>query len=199
MTRIVAGAARGRRLAVPPSARPTTDRVREAMFNLLINGGRGNPVAGARVLDLFAGSGSLGLHALSLGARHVTFVEQAPMALRAIHRNLETLGVTSGEALVLRRNVLQYTKEAACRIKVELIFVDPPYESGLLQTLAEQLRHSELLQPGGLLLLEHPTGLDLDLAPLSLWKKKTFGRSTIQIYCNERDTSDGSPAAAGQD
>ncbi|MCA9787441.1 MAG: 16S rRNA (guanine(966)-N(2))-methyltransferase RsmD [Candidatus Delongbacteria bacterium] len=196
MMKVLFGRFKGRNLAVPAGldVRPTTGRMRDWVCNVLRD-----RFPGITVLDLFAGSGSLGLHALSLGARHVTFVEQAPMALRAIHRNLETLGVTSGEALVLRRNVLQYTKEAAGRIKVELIFVDPPYESGLLQTLAEQLRHSELLQPGGLLLLEHPTGLDLDLAPLSLWKKKTFGRSTIQIWCNERDTSDGSPAAAGQD
>jgi 16S rRNA (guanine966-N2)-methyltransferase len=196
MMKVLFGRFKGRNLFVPPglSVRPTTGRMRDWVCNVLRD-----RFPDMTVLDLFAGSGSLGIHALSLGARHVTFVEKDPQALKCLHRNLEHLGVTSGEALVLRRDVLHYAREAVERVKVDLVFVDPPYESGLLQSLAEQLRKGGLLQPGGLLLLEHPTGLDLDLAPLTLWKKKAFGRSTIQIYTHERDTSDGSPAAAGQD
>ncbi len=196
MMKVLFGRFKGRNLQVPAglAVRPTTGRMRDWVCNVLQD-----RFQGITVLDLFAGSGSLGIHALSLGARHVTFVEKDPLALRAVHRNLEHLGITAAEALVLRRDVLHFVRESAGRIKVELVFVDPPYESGLLQSLAEQLGKGDLLQPDGLLLLEHPTGLELDLAPLTLWKKKAFGRSTIQIYRNERDTGDGSPAAAGQD
>lgn len=196
MMKVLFGRFKGRNLSVPAglSVRPTTGRMRDWVCNVLRD-----RFEGITVLDLFAGSGSLGIHALSLGARHVTFVEKDTTALRTLHRNLEHLGITSGEALILRRDVLHFAREAGERIKVDLVFVDPPYESGLLQDLAEQLQTGRFLKPGGLLLLEHPTGLKLDLAPLTLWKTKAFGRSTIQIYTDERDPSDGPTASAGQD
>ncbi len=136
--RVIGGARRGLKLADVGDGdrtahlRPTSDRVREAIFNLLINGGygggHGNPVAGARVLDLFAGTGALGLEALSRGAAEVTFVDDGAKALALIRANVAKMRA-EGETRVLRQD--------ATRLGVNpgppygLVFVDPPYGKGL--------------------------------------------------------------------
>lgn len=107
--------------------RPTPDRVRESVFNLLLNGGYGNPVAGARVLDLFAGTGALGLEALSRGAGHVTFVESGRKAQALIAANIARCRAEEQTA-VLR---LDATKLGACALPFDLILLDPPYGSDL--------------------------------------------------------------------
>ncbi|MDQ3543378.1 MAG: 16S rRNA (guanine(966)-N(2))-methyltransferase RsmD [Actinomycetota bacterium] len=119
--RVVAGEFRGRRIAAPvtKATRPTTDRVREAVFNALSSL---DVVVGATVADLYAGSGALGLEALSRGAEHCTFVEKDRAALSAIHDNIATLGVSgrtrvvSGDALVMAKG-----------LTVDVAFADPPY------------------------------------------------------------------------
>ncbi len=118
--RVVAGHLRGRRLTAPPGrgTRPTSDRVREALFSIL------EPIGGARVLDLFAGSGALGIEALSRGALHATFVDRDARAVAAIGRNLAGLGLDS--ATVHRRDALNFLSAATGHW--DLIFVDPPYD-----------------------------------------------------------------------
>jgi len=119
--RVVAGEFRGRRIVAPTTAatRPTTDRVREAVFNALSSL---DVVVGATVADLYAGSGALGIEALSRGAEHCTFVEKDRAALTAIHDNIATLGLTgrtrvvSGDALIMSKGV-----------DVDIAFADPPY------------------------------------------------------------------------
>jgi 16S rRNA (guanine966-N2)-methyltransferase len=129
--RVVAGEFRGRRLTAPASRsiRPTTDRVREAIFNALNSVG---VVEGALVVDLFAGSGALGIEALSRGAEHCTFVESDRHALSAIHDNIATLGLT-GRTRVMSGDVLAMLP----RIDCDLAFADPPYGfTGWLDLLA---------------------------------------------------------------
>jgi 16S rRNA (guanine966-N2)-methyltransferase len=121
--RIIAGTHRGRRIAAPKGAhtRPTGDRVREALFNLV------GPVDGASVLDLYAGSGALGLEALSRGAHRCVFAETDAAACRVIRANLETLGLTGG--LVLQRDALAVLREErSAGRRHELVLLDPPYE-----------------------------------------------------------------------
>ena len=120
--RVVAGEFRGRRLTAPasPSTRPTTDRVREAIFNALDEPRR---VDGALVADLYAGSGALGIEALSRGAEHCTFVESDRHALSAIHDNIATLGLT-GRTRVMSGDVLAMVP----RIDCDVAFADPPYD-----------------------------------------------------------------------
>jgi 16S rRNA (guanine966-N2)-methyltransferase len=117
--RVVAGEFKGRRLHAPRGARtrPTADRVREALFSML------GDVSGARVLDLYAGSGALGIEALSRGAESAVFVEREQQALAALRRNLEAVGA---DAVVRRQDVLRFL--ARPEGKFDLVFCDPPYD-----------------------------------------------------------------------
>ncbi|GGF16013.1 DNA methyltransferase [Aliidongia dinghuensis] len=130
--RIVGGSLRGRPLAAPEGAavRPTSDRAREALFNILEHGrwaADGSPVAGARVLDAFAGTGALGLEALSRGAAHVTFLEQASSAFAVLKDNVTRLNA-GDRAVLLRGDATAPTRApAAC----SLVFLDPPYGKDL--------------------------------------------------------------------
>lgn len=128
--RIVAGEWRGRRLQAPAGrdTRPTTDRVREAWMSALAA-----DIPGARVLDLFAGSGALGIEALSRGAGHATFVEQAAPALRALRSNLETLGAAE-RARVLRLDAIRFAAESEAGA-FDIGFADPPYDRGFADRL----------------------------------------------------------------
>jgi 16S rRNA (guanine966-N2)-methyltransferase len=132
--RIIGGASRGLHLApvgegdAKAQLRPTSDRVREAIFNLLINGGYGNPVDGARVLDLFAGTGALGLEALSRGAATATFVDDGAVALGLIKRNIALMRAED-RTQVIRRDATKPGQNPGA--PHSLVFLDPPYGKGL--------------------------------------------------------------------
>ncbi|KGM13100.1 RsmD family RNA methyltransferase [Cellulomonas bogoriensis] len=149
MTRIVAGSAGGRSLVVPPAGtRPTSDRVREALFSRLEHLGA---VQGAHVLDLFAGSGALGLEAASRGARRVVLVDAARGAARACERNVRTLGL-HGVGVVCEKVVTYLRREPDQA--ADLVFCDPPYdmdEDGLADVLVALLPH---LAPAALVVVE---------------------------------------------
>ncbi len=129
--RIVAGKFKGARIEAPKglATRPTSDRVREALFNVLEHGSPQVDFDGARVLDLFAGSGALGLEACSRGARFCLFVEDSAEARGAIRRNVEALHLT-GATKIWRRDATRLG-EAGTLARFDLIFLDPPYGKGL--------------------------------------------------------------------
>ena len=174
--RVVAGTFKGNRLAAPPGrrTRPTADRVREAVFNLL------GPVDGARVLDLFAGSGALGIEALSRGASSAVFVERDPRAAAVLRRNLEQVGAAG---TVRRRDAVAYLRSqaAASEAPFDLVLADPPYS--FAPRLGEGL--SELLPPllarGARIVTESdrrkPLLLDLPLA-----RERTYGDTRIALH-----------------
>lgn len=125
MTRIIAGTLGGRRISVPPNGtRPTADRVREALFSRLDHA---DALRGAHVLDLFAGSGGLGIEALSRGATHATFVEANGGAARVLQANIRALGVVA-QTTVVRERVRPYLQRGGPAVKVDLVFADPPYD-----------------------------------------------------------------------
>ena len=169
--RIVAGTHGGRRITAPKGrdVRPTSDRVREALFSIL-----GDRVAGAAVLDLFAGTGALGLEALSRGAARVTFVDRDTAAVRA---NLDALGL---EAEVHRRDALAFLKSAGSAY--DLVFVDPPYrEAAVLgPKLADTL--PAVLTRGALVVSESDRRTPLELPPLETLDERRYGDTLIRLH-----------------
>ncbi|MBZ0267215.1 16S rRNA (guanine(966)-N(2))-methyltransferase RsmD [bacterium] len=174
--RVIAGELRGRRFRAPPGldTRPTGDRVRESLFDLL-----GPIPEGAAILDLFAGSGALGIEALSRGAGAATFVERDRPARRVLRVNLEALG------LVARSVIAPGGAEDGAWRKYgpfDRIFADPPYAGGWATRIVGEAR--EALRPEGILALEHAAD---DPAPepgegLSLWKSRRYGVTTLSLY-----------------
>jgi 16S rRNA (guanine966-N2)-methyltransferase len=146
--RIIAGAWRGRPIAAPPgdATRPTGDRTRETLFSMLVS--RIGSFEGLRVADLFAGSGALGLEALSRGAAHATFVERDATAVKAIRANLDRLGATA-QADVRATSALSLSPSAP----FDLVLADPPYGQDADEVLAAVAR-AEWLAPGGWLSIE---------------------------------------------
>ncbi len=176
MVRIIAGRRKGARILAPKgrATRPTADRVREAAFDLL------GPVEGATVLDLFAGSGAMGLEALSRGAASVLFVDSDREACRAIERNLAKLGL--GEAVVVRRDALRtLAEEAAAGRRYDLVFVDPPYDRipSVLTALAAHL--PAVLARGGVAVIETAAGEEPEL-PLPKRTSRRYGSSRLTLF-----------------
>jgi len=151
--RVVGGRLRGRNLASPASReiRPTADRLRESVFNILIHG-YGDPIAGARVLDLFAGTGALGIEAISRSAAFALFVDNGTEARALLRNNIEALGL-GGVTKVFRRDATNLG--AAHPVEpFSLVFLDPPYGKGLAEQALVSLRDGAWLAPGALLVVE---------------------------------------------
>jgi len=174
--RIIAGEWRGRPLEAPPggATRPTGDRAREGLFSMLAS--RLGSFEGLAVADLFAGTGALGLEALSRGAGRCTFVEKDRAALDALRRNVDRLG--AGERAEIRAQPVEHVSLAPC----DLIFLDPPYGAGLALPALE--RAAAWLAPGGWISIEAhgealapPPGLDA-------MGERRFGKATLTLFRN---------------
>jgi 16S rRNA (guanine966-N2)-methyltransferase len=184
--RVIAGSAGGIRLAVPKrGVRPTMDRVKAAIFSSL-----GDAVAGARVLDLFAGSGALGIEALSRGASSVLFVEEDRQAIEAIEKNLAKTKLKGG---VRQQNVFDFLRHPSDKEAFQIIFADPPYgktEAG--ESFTEKVLASKelvrLLDPTGIFVFEKRP--DAALPATKLWRvvrQKTYGATEVvflSAICN---------------
>ena len=177
--RIIAGSRKGHTIFAPKghTTRPTGDRVREAAFNLI------GPVDGATVLDLFAGSGAMGLEALSRGAERAVFVEADAEAARSIERNLDKLRLTG--AVVVRLDArTALAAEAAARRIYDLVLADPPYDDWpeLETRIAPYL--AEVLAPDGLLVVETAARVEPDL-PLPQRTSRRYGSARLTLYERE--------------
>lgn len=152
--RIVAGRFRGRALAPPPDerTRPTSDRVRGAVFNVLTHGIEGFDIEGVFVLDLFAGTGALGLEAMSRGARYCLFVEDDPEARAVIRQNVEAFALT-GHSRIWRRDATTLG-DGTFKDKFSLVFLDPPYGKGLGEKALASARDGGWLADGAVIVLE---------------------------------------------
>jgi 16S rRNA (guanine(966)-N(2))-methyltransferase RsmD len=177
--RIVAGIHGGRRLSAPPGAatRPTADRVREAVFSML------GPLDGETVLDLFAGSGALGIEALSRGAAHATFVDSADRAISVIEDNVESLGIGRPDpAEIRRRDARAFLRDARAQERhYSLVLLDPPYRhaASLAAVLSEAL--PPILDPGARIVSESDRRSPLELT-LPLADERRYGDTLIRIH-----------------
>lgn len=177
--RIIAGSAKGVRLApVPGGTRPLSDRAREGLFSSL-----GSVVAGVRVLDLFAGTGAVGIEALSRGAEHAVFVDSAMAAIRAVRENLRRTDLDR-QAGVIRREALRAVQSDLGRF--EVVFLDPPYamDGGRLEALLAEIAAQDAVEPGGTVVLTRPIKSSTPVIPLN-WRpdrELSYGDSVVLVF-----------------
>ena len=179
--RIIAGTAKGIRLKAPKgmNTRPTADRVKESLFNIL-----GSRVQGAAVLDLFAGTGNLGLECWSRGAQTVVFVDKSPVSLKLVNRNIEKCQAQA-ECQVLHKEAQAALSSLAKLAKsFNLIFCDPPYNKGLVQLVLKSPFLDPLLKPDGLLIVEHSAHDEIDTAMpegLQVSRRQKYGETFLSF------------------
>ena len=179
--RIIAGMYKGRSLISPPDfrIRPTTDRVKQRLFDCL-----GIPFDFEHVLDLFAGTGNLGLEALSRGAKDVVFVDSSKVAVKIIEQNCTRVAVSDAVQIIrgdVFRVIHRLSREGK---KYDLVFADPPYAQLLATRLLQTVVSSGILTEKGVFALEHASH-DIgyaDLLPISLLTQKVSGETTFSIY-----------------
>ena len=174
--RIIAGERKGHTIVAPKGleTRPTSDRVRENVFNIVAPW-----VEGARVLDLYAGSGAMGLEALSRGAASVVFVEADPEAVHAIERNLDRLRLSG--ATVLRRDaVTGLANEVAADRKYDLVLADPPYAMNDYDALARYL--PRVLAEDGLFVLESAARMEPEVRDLAVRTSRKYGSTRVTVF-----------------
>ncbi len=174
--RVITGSARGRRLVTLDGidVRPTTDRVKEAMFSAIQF-----DIEGRRVLDLFAGSGQLGIESLSRGASSAVFTDSSQQAINAIRENVEKCGF-EGQSKIIKTDFLSYISMSPD--KFDIAFVDPPYAKGLVIKALEGL--TRVMSEYGIIVCEHPTDENLpnEIDGFLLNKTYKFGKIAFSIY-----------------
>lgn len=189
--RIIGGKARGRRLQSPSikkttknsgqHIRPTADRAREALFNII-----GRKVENAVVLDLYAGTGALGLEALSRSADQAVFIDNSPQAVNIINKNIELCGF-SERALVIKRDLtkgLAFLTKQLPGIHFSIVFIDPPYRKGLSTEMLQEVAGSNLLSSEAIVVIEEDAAIELPLQvnDLTLIDRRHYGETGFWLY-----------------
>lgn len=176
--RVITGIARGRKLKEPAGmeTRPTTDRVKEGIFSSIQF-----EIEGRRVLDLFGGTGQMGVEALSRGAAHCTFVDLRKEAVGVIRENVELTGF-SGQATIVQGDALAFLSR--CRETFDLIFLDPPYDSGLLEKTLERITTIDIVSENGIIVCENGSsaGWPMVSLPYRLQKEYRYGKIKTALY-----------------
>ena len=176
--RVITGTARGRRLKTPENydIRPTTDNVKEAVFNIIQF-----DIEGRRVLDLFAGTGQLGIECLSRGAKSAVFIDADAGAAALVKENLKTCAL---EGVVLQQDALTYLKNCG---KFDLVFIDPPYDSALYEKALDTINQVDILSEGGIIIVEarRERSLPEMTAPYRKAKEYRYGSVKICKYVRE--------------
>ena len=176
--RVITGKARGVTLKTPEGlqTRPTSDRVKEALFSII-----NFDIPGSRVLDLFGGTGQLGIEALSRGAKSATFVDTGEPACRLIRENLKRTKLEA-EGKVVRSDYLAYLNH--CREQFDIIFLDPPYAEVFLENALKRIAEIDILQSNGIIVTERPLGKELPWEPEGFTRSKDYkyGNTLLTIY-----------------
>lgn len=176
--RVITGSARGRKLKTPENydIRPTTDNVKESVFNIIQF-----DIEGRRVLDLFAGTGQLGIECLSRGASSAVFVDQSREAVKIVKENLKACGLSG---TVVQSDALSFLRTCG---KFDIIFVDPPYDSDLYESVLNTVNSIDILSDGGIIICEsrRERALPEMTAPYKKRKEYTYGKVKLCIYTKE--------------
>ena len=179
--RVITGKARGIALKTPDgmATRPTSDRVKEALFSIIQF-----DIPGSRVLDLFGGTGQLGIEALSRGAKSAVFVDAADSACKLIQENLKKTKLAE-DGRVVRSDYLEYLRR--CRDQFDIIFLDPPYAEVFLENALNFISEIDILQTNGIIVTERPLGKELSLEYPGFTKSKDYkyGNTLITLYSKD--------------
>jgi len=174
--RVITGIARGKRLVTPQGrdVRPTSEKVKEAIFSAIQF-----DIEGRRILDLFAGSGQLGIEALSRGAVSATFVDSANASIKAIKQNLENTGLEA-DAKVYTSDYSSFT--AMCRDTFDIVFLDPPYAEGLLVPAIKSVL--PLMSDYGIIVCEYPPEVEIpkSVGGFSIYRTYRYGKINVAVY-----------------
>ncbi len=176
--RVIAGKYRGRRLRAPRGRRirPTADRLRESIFNII-----GADITGHNIIDVFAGTGAMGIEALSRGATQAVFIDKHPRALECVRTNLRPLEAAG------RWHIIRWDAGANLRclsaldLRFGYAFIDPPYRSGLADRALKNLVDADVMRPGGLIVLEHHhlEGITPRDESVSIWDQRRYGKTLV--------------------
>jgi len=184
--RVITGKARGVQLKTPDGmlTRPTTDRVKEALFSIIQF-----ELPGARVLDLFGGTGQLGIEALSRGAKEAVFVDAREDACKLIRENLRRAKMEK-EGKVVRSDYLDYLKR--CRESFDIILLDPPYAEVFLENSLKMITEIDILQSGGIIVAERPVGKELpwEFPGFTRSRDYKYGKTLLTLYRKEQQAED---------
>lgn len=176
--RVIAGKAKGVVLKTPEGmqTRPTADRVKEALFSILQF-----DLPGTKILDLFGGTGQLGIEAISRGAKSAVFVDAGDAPCKLIKENLRRAKM-EGEGRVIRSDYLQFLSQ--CREKFDIIFLDPPYAEVFLENSLKMITEIDILQSGGIIVAERPVEkpLDIQITGFSRSKDYKYGKTLLTLY-----------------
>jgi len=174
--RVITGTARGRRLKTPENydIRPTTDNVKESLFNIIQF-----DIEGRRVLDLFAGTGQLGIECLSRGASSAVFVDESTAAVKIVKENLKTCAL---EGAVFQTDAISFLR--SCTVKFDIIFVDPPYDSDLYEEVLKTINLVDILSDGGIIICEARRTRQLPemTAPYTKQREYNYGKVKLCKY-----------------
>ena len=176
--RVITGKARGVALKTPEglTTRPTADRVKEALFSII-----NFDIPDAEVLDLFGGTGQLGIEALSRGAKRAVFVDAGDAACKLIKENLRRTKL-EGQGSVVRSDYLQYLSR--CREKFSIVFLDPPYAEEFLENSLKKLSEIDILKSNGIIVCERPLGKELpwEITGFTRSKDYKYGKTLLTLY-----------------
>ena len=183
--RVISGSARGLKLNTPGDerVRPTTDRVKESMFNIVQDW-----VYDSQVLDLFAGSGALGIEALSRGASQAVFCDNSLDSIKIIKSNIEKARVADRSQIVSGDFKRCLRDMGAKNQSFDMIFVDPPYYKGLFEEVLDTIRACKILKKDGIVIVEHDAKRTIgQVEGLEVYKEKKYGITMLTFYCLEDD------------
>ena len=182
--RVISGKRRGTKLYAPKDdlVRPTTDRVKEAIFASLQN-----IVPGSKVLDLFCGSGALGIEAWSRGAERVVLSDKSVSSINLAKKNLALVG-NPPEIKIVKNNYTDCIKRFKNSAEFDIVFLDPPYKAGLYNNILEEIIQNNILAEEAVIIAESDTSADFENDSLYLWKQKKYGSTIVSFFKQVADT-----------
>jgi len=184
--RVIAGKARGHKLISPEGmdVRPTSDRVKESMFNIIQV-----KLMDSIVVDFFSGTGNLGIEALSRGASKAYFIDKSPKSIRIIKDNLEKTRLNLLAEVINQDSEAAVITLAAKRVQADVIFMDPPYLKGFEELMLYRIAEHELLSKDGIIVLEHDktTLLGNEIDKFTRYRRNDYGNTSVSFYCYKEE------------